>query len=246
MTSGIGKNTRVLLNGYDVSTFLKSVKTKMAAKAHDSTTFRKNSECYIGGLLSGSINASGLLDTLTELAGGSVEGIHDVFRLALGGAADSVWEAFWFDDAVGSIGVGMRTKNTSYDVNDVIGDLVSCSADGTASNQWDALVSLLALAAQTNAGNGTAVDNGAATTNGGAGYICCTGPFSGTSVQGKIQHSSDNFASDIADLVTFTTITTANASEVIEVAAGATVKRYLRALWTGTFTAPLHFAFGRR
>ncbi len=83
------------------------------------------------------------------------------------------------------------------------------------------------------------LDNSAASSNGGAGYLQVTDLTLGgyTSVTVKIQESSDNGAGDAwADLVTFTAVTAADVAERIAVAAGTTVERYLQVelTWNGS------------
>lgn len=82
------------------------------------------------------------------------------------------------------------------------------------------------LAARTTDTNGTAVDNAAGTSNGGAGYVQCTA-FSGFSgVVVTIEHSTNN--SVWSTLLTFTTIASAPTAE--RVAVTGTVNRYVRAV----------------
>ena len=81
-----------------------------------------------------------------------------------------------------------------------------------------------ALGAQTATGNSASLDNLAATTDGGAGYIQVTA-VSGTSPTGDmiIQHSADD--TSFANLVTFTQATAITAERI---AVSGTVNRYLR------------------
>ncbi len=80
-------------------------------------------------------------------------------------------------------------------------------------------------------GNGTSVDNGASTTNGGAGFLSVPVNTRNGNITVKIQHSADN--STFADLVTFTVVSsTTKTSQRVEVASGTTVNRYLRVNYT--------------
>lgn len=82
------------------------------------------------------------------------------------------------------------------------------------------------------------LDNSAASTNGGAGYLQVTDLTLGgyTSVTVKIQESSDDGVGDAwTDIITFTAVTAADVAERIAIAAGTTVERYLRVTltWNG-------------
>lgn len=95
-------------------------------------------------------------------------------------------------------------------------------------------------------GNGTARDGGAASSNGGVACIHATA-FSGlTNDVVTIEHSVDGSTS-WATLVTFATITAATSERVI-VAAGTTVRRYLRVVdnVTGTGSCTRVVSFARR
>jgi hypothetical protein len=98
----------------------------------------------------------------------------------------------------------------------------------------------------TSTGNGTARDGAAATSNGGIGHLHVTA-FSGlTNNIVTIEHSVDG-ATAWATLVTFTT-TTGLTSERVVVAAGTTVRRYLRVVdtVTGTGSTTRVVTFARR
>ena len=92
---------------------------------------------------------------------------------------------------------------------------------------------------------GTAVDNGADSANGGAGYLICTA--NGGALDVVIEESATGVG-DWSAICTFTQRTgaTATGSEVMVVAEGTAVKRYLRATWTISVTATFFVAFGRR
>ena len=110
---------------------------------------------------------------------------------------------------------------------------------------------LKALAAETAATNGTGVDNGFATTNGGVLHFHCTAA-SGTNptLDGTLEHSTDN--------ISFAAVTggsivqaTAAGSQRILVVAGTSINRYTR--WastaiggTSTPTFTYAVAFARR
>lgn len=92
---------------------------------------------------------------------------------------------------------------------------------------------------------GAAVDGGAATANGGAGYLLCTAT-SGT-LDVTIEHSADGETGWDA-LATFEQLDGTPGSEVVEVAAETAVRQFLRATWAieAGEAATFFVAFGRR
>lgn len=104
--------------------------------------------------------------------------------------------------------------------------------------------SIVDLAAVSSTSNSAAVDGGAASSNGGIAHLHVTAVDTPTTLDVDIEHSVDGSTSwDV--LASFTQVTTATASERITVAAGTTVRRYLRAAFTvsGTsYTCAVAFA----
>lgn len=91
------------------------------------------------------------------------------------------------------------------------------------------------LRTDTTATSGASVDGAASTSFGLAAYLHVTA-FSGTSVTVKLQDSADNSSwSDISGAA-FTAVTAVGAQR-ISTATNATVRRYVRATTTGTFTS---------
>jgi hypothetical protein len=127
-----------------------------------------------------------------------------------------------------------------------VADVVTCSAAFQSTGNFDVGVVLEDFTAVTIDGNGTARDNGAATANGGVAHLHVSA-FSGlTNNIVTIEHSVDGSTS-WATLVTFATYT-ALTSERVEVAAGTTVRRYLRVVdnVTGTGSTTRFVSFARR
>jgi hypothetical protein len=223
-----GKSALVLVNGYDLSAYLKSCSIKQAAAVSEDTGFGSSAKTYLPGLKEGSISAEGYFN-------GSAGATDPVLKTALGNATASIWLVFPGGAAVGSYGYGQRAINSTYEVTPVVEDVVSCSAEAQRSDTIDRVVSLHALSAETAGGDGTILDdNGAASTDGAVAYLFVT-DFDGTDITVKVQDSSSpTFASDVNDLITFTAVTADNTYER-KTAAGA-VDRYMRITWSGTFT----------
>lgn len=127
-----------------------------------------------------------------------------------------------------------------------VADVVTCSAAFQSTGNFDVGVSVEDFTAITTTTTGTARDGAAATANGGVGHLHVSA-FSGlTSDTVTIEHSVDG-STAWATLVTFTAATAAT-SQRVEVAAGTTVRRYLRVVDTvvGTGSATRFVSFARR
>ncbi len=138
----------------------------------------------------------------------------------------------------------LEVDQTSYKVSSPADNLIMSNAEMQSSSGIGFGFILQALAALTATGNGTGLDNAAATTRGGAGHLHVIAA-SGTSptCDVKIQHSTDG--STWVDLITFTQATDITYQRV-EVT--GTVNRHLRAIRTIGGTGPsftLAVAFAR-
>ena len=124
--------------------------------------------------------------------------------------------------------------------------VVTCSAAFQSTGNFDVGVVLEDFTAVTIDGNGTARDGAAASANGGVAHLHVSA-FSGlTNNIVTIEHSVDG-ATSWATLVTFATYTGAT-SERVEVAAGTSVRRYLRVVdnVTGAGSTTRFVSFARR
>ena len=162
----------------------------------------------------------------------SVQETADVVCVGFGG--DTVSQPF-----IGFEGV----YKGEYDVLCQIGNLTKANTKFLFNGAIDRGLILHPLAARTVDTNGTAVDNTAGTTAGGAGYVQVTAYSGLTNAVIKIQHSTDN--SVWADLITFATVTAAPTAE--RKAVSGTVNRYVRALVdvTGTGSTTVFVGFNR-
>lgn len=100
---------------------------------------------------------------------------------------------------------------------------------------------LCPLDTKTTDGEGATYDSGAATTNGGVGYLHCTALDPLATALVTIDHSPDEI--DWYPLVEFDLLTTAGSQAL---AVSGVVYQYLRATWELTGNATIFVAFGRR
>jgi hypothetical protein len=235
MAFGSGKSAKVFLNGYDLTTYFNKASASESQALYDSSTFGSDYRQFLAGFSDGTITLEGFFD-------GEDGAVDEVLEGAIGAAADGLVLLFPAGDAVGKRGRGALTIESAYATTAPVDGIVGITASLQSDQGLDPVLSLHALAAETSDDDGASVDNAAASTNGGAGYVMGT-DFDGTDITVKIQHSDDD--STYVDLITFTAIDAANAYERMTVT--GTVNEYLRASWAGTYTsATFVVAFGRR
>ena len=229
-----GKGGVVLLGANDVSGYLRTAEAEVRVQTHDVSVLGDDSINRYTGQFDGNADLDGLFDATYS---GIVEGFlasanGEPFTLVPGEAA-----------AVGDPVILGVTRELDYSIGNPVGGMVVATVSLEASGGVNYGELLLPLGAQSSSADGTSVDWAASTAQGGWGIIHCTA-FDATSLDVDIEDSPDD--SVWATLGSFTQLT-AVGSERIEVAAGTTVDRYIRASWTlvGT-SATFAVAFARR
>lgn len=241
MAFGHGKNTRVLWDEFNLSTYFNELSTSRELDLAETTTFGTAFKTYLAGIKDGSLSASGFFDP--EAGASDV-----VLAAALSASATPIIticrEAL---DAVGDRAELLTGRQTSYEISASTDEAVSVSADVQANGGLDSGIVLHALEAETGDGDETAVNHGAATTNGGIAHLHATAYSGLDDATITISHSDDNFVADDEVLVTFTQLTAVGKERVV-VAAGTTVNQYLRVSTDATGTGSITFAvaFARR
>jgi hypothetical protein len=242
MSFAHGSSTAVLANAVAVSSEVSSWTMSHARAVSEVTTVGQTAGAagakFIPGLMSGSLAlrgpqdndpAAGLSKQITDAVG--VDNVLLVTVLPEGLASTAGKPAFF--------ALGDPTEHT---IDALVADAVGYTLNAQADESVEMGYVLHAHGAETADGNGTAVDRGASpitpTTRGLVAAIHVTAYTGLTSAAIKIQHSTD--ASSWADLVAFTSIT-AVGRELVKVANGTTVNRYLRVVTDVTGTGSVTF-----
>lgn len=249
MAIGHGSTAVLLLDGYDMTGFSKNAQVVPTIDLLDSTVFGATAKTRVPGLKHGTLSADMFFDdTLTT---GSWDVLKTKYAAQTPGAASPATISLGPQGFAVGARVAMLYGNVNkFESKSVVADLVQLVLGAEAEEDAvDFGVSLHALTAETSfAFTGTSVDNAAASANGGVGVIHCTAiAGAAKSATATLQHSVDG--STWATLISFAAITSANTALRTEVAAGTTVRRYLRITVadTGT-TSSFTFAcaFARR
>lgn len=232
-----GRNAQILLNGYDVSGAFNDWDLSGEAKMDETTTFGAavDSTSYTETLKGAKLGLKGFWD------GTAVTGISAILEAALGNVVKSIVCLFPFGSAVGNEMIAFQGDEKTKKLPNKVTGVLSIQTDFESSTGPEYGVSLHVLQQETVGANGTTVDNGAASTNGGSAFLEATAV--GTTMTVNVRHSTDNFGADDTLLGSFSAQTVIGAQR-IAFAAGTTVKRYVRITWTQTgnttFAVGLH------
>lgn len=214
-----GKWVRCFTGGYALAARASEVQVESNFDELEASGFGEDKH-YEVGQGDGSITIDGYFDEVTLLA------------LQSGATAKIVTVAFGNNAAptVGDPTFSMGSAQSSMEPAIPRDGLAAVKAKFVQKYPLDMGV-LLADTTDTSAdGNGTSVNNGAATTAGGVGYLHLTGVSASDTVQVAVQHSANN--STWADLIVFT-IDGATV-EAERIAVTGTVNQYIRAEWDVT------------
>jgi len=218
-----GKNTIVLMQGFNMSNFLNSVETAFTADVNETTVFNSsNVKTYVGGNRDVTLSAEGLFD------GSTADGRVDSFVSAIPSSSDVMWSIYPNGTTLGAFGYGIATLQTEYALSSPVDDVISMTLSGQSVSGRDRTHSLKSIAADTsNTGVGTGVDSGAgsSSTQGGVGYLQKLDNTRNLT-SATIQHSNNNSSWDA--LISFTASTARGAERI---AVSGTVKRYTRAIF---------------
>jgi hypothetical protein len=236
-----GKNTKVYFSASDLSVYFNSASVSNAIDMGETSTFGSGAKTYVAGLSDSKASLGGLWD-------GTALAVDDILSAALA-VEDRVFTYMPEGGVLGRacyIGV---VDAASYEVTSPVADVVSISAELQADGGLFRGVVLAAdtVVASATTTNGTNVDNGALTSNGGIATLHATANSRSATTPIKVQHSVDN--SVWVDLVTFASVGIGvTAAERAVVAPGTTVNRHLRAqsVTTGTGSITYSVAFARR
>lgn len=239
----VGRSDLILHNGYNLACALKSIEAKSEREKLDATVLCSSNRVYEGGFQTGTVSANGVYDSDTTNEDKLTDVISNAFSsgdeqvVSIGNGLFAVGKpAYLFDGCV-----------ADWDLPINVGQLIFTNANWTSNNgmmrgRW-------LMSQQIDAGtvNGTSVDNGAATTNGGLFQVHLENAAVGgaTDVDVKLQHSTDD--STWVDLTAVNNLSATHDAGSVRVAAGTTVRRYTRAVptVTGGDTVLVSAAFAR-
>ena len=218
-----GKNTAVLVQQYNISSYLNEVSSSQSIETAETSTFGTAAKTYVAGQNDATISFSGLYD-------GAANAIAEIFEAIIDN--DSTPVITICPDGgltVGSKATLAQAKQTSYEISAPVTDVVSLSGEFQVTDGMRGGVILAGNAANTTSTNGASVDGAASSSLGARANLHVTANTRNANTVIKVQHSADN--STWADLITFTTVAATTRTSQTATATG-TVNRYLRATST--------------
>lgn len=242
MAFGHGSKAKLYLAGADVSSAFSSVSVARTRDTAETSGLGTTAKTYITGLADATVSAEGMYEV------NSASPLQDdVLSGILGSASKSSFIlASQGDTAAGDPALVGKIDTTSYEITSPVDGVTSTTlefqtTDGAASGKV-----LANKAARSATGDGTAVDNGAATSNGLIAVLQVFAISGGSpSLTVSVEHSAD--AVTYVSLGSFTAVTSGTSAQTI--VTSSTVNRYVRATWTITGSTPsatFAVAFGRK
>lgn len=231
-----GRLTRVYINGYDLTGFFRKAGVEVSRDTADATMFNQADKSYVAGQKDASLSLEGMFD-------GAVDGVEQVLHAALDSDPTTIVVCPQ-GDTVGNVAYGMQSLETKFAVDASKDDIVTLADELQSNTGADRLLVQHALSTEVASGNGTGIDNGAQTTNGGVGYLVVPDIAGITNLAAVVQDSADG--SSWATILTFAGVTADRNAQ--RVAITGTVRRHTRAIWTftGAGTAQFFIGFGRK
>lgn len=223
------QNTRVLYGNVALSAYLQTVTPNVGIDMLDVSTLVDTSRQYFPSLRDFTLNLDGFFDDDGE-AGSVFEALTTPISAGSTVPTSVAPNGFAAGNSVWLI----PAKTVSYDVSSSVTDIVPFSMSIGSGRPSNVGISLADLAARTNTGNGTSVDNTDPTANGAVAHLHITA-VSGTlpSLTVTVEHSANG--SSWTTLGSFSAASTAS-SQLITVT--GTVNRYVRAVFTISGTNP--------
>ena len=228
------QKSRVFAGSFAYAAYARSYQAATTTTMLDVSTLADTAQAFIPGQTDSTSSIAVLYDT-TSFAHGATWRSTETLPVTFAPSGTALSDECFMADSI----------LTEFSTNAPLADVVAGNLSTT--NTGPAVVGevIAAFAAITATGNGTSVDDGASSANGGVAHLHVTA-FSGlTSNTIKIEHSANN--STWATLGTFTAVT-GTTSQRLTIAAGTTVNRYLRVVDTvvGTGSCTRIVTFARR
>lgn len=209
---------QILVNGSNLSSYLKSIEHSLSVETHENTSFDSTAKTYVPGLVDATLNAEGFFSA-------AVGATDEVFSAALGGTK-SIWN--WPN-------FGFEAYQTEYNIDSPAADLVSVTVNAQSNVGREKVETIVPLAVRTASGEGSSFDNLVSTPDGGVGYL-------------QIISSSGTLVvtiEDSADGLTWAPLATFGVDVAQRVVTPGTIRRYVRAVWTITGAFEFFVGFGR-
>jgi len=218
----------VFLNGADVRNYFKSFTVSREQDTAETSTFGSGgNKTYMAGMRGNTLSIEGYAEETTT-------GINKILYDLLEANATNYLVCMVNTDALGAVGYATTAGyETSVEEATEIGSAAALTVEVQGSGALDRITSLHPMVAETVSPDvEVQIDQTTSSVLGANGHLHVASTDG--SIVVKIQHSVDGGVGGTwVDLITFAAATT-KTSEVKGYAAGGTINRYIRAVWTRT------------
>jgi hypothetical protein len=223
-----GLGQRLLVGGFDISGDISALDAVHGGPAPlDVTDITQSAHSRIGGLRDGGLGTTEFFDAANA---------HPVLKVLP--TVDEIVSYLLGPLAIGAPAACVNAKQLNYDPTRAADGALTLKTQFDANGfglEWGAQLTA-GLRTDTTATNGASLDTLASASFGAQAYLQVTA-FTGTSVTVAIQDSADNSTFAAVTGLAFTAVTAAPASQRIAIANTSTVRRYVRAVTSGTFSS---------
>ena len=225
-----GKQTKILVDEYDFSSFLNNTDMSWEIDTPETTTFGVDDRTYIAGLRNSTMSFAGFWDSTID--GYVTDDITTPVVNLLTYAPEGL--------STGSLIYSVQSRHSSWSVGSPVDGVTTISLDVQGTDRLSRGISLHNLTAETETTNATEVDHGSSTASGGIGYLHVISNTFATSMDISIYDAS---TTTFTALIDFTQLTTEGvASERLTVS--GTILNNVRAEWTAVGTGACTFVVG--
>jgi hypothetical protein len=228
-----GKSTFIMLNGYDITGYLNKIETPATSDTAETSVFGLNNKTYLPGLKDATFSAEGLYE-------GTAAKIDQILNSILS-SQELGNDIFWIPEGnvIGNKGYAMHMFQTAYNTTATKDDATRINVAGQSSGGRERVSLIKAYASVPSSSASVAQNNSGSSANGGVAYIHASAVTG--SLDAIIEESATGaFGGEEDTLVTFAQLTTLG-YERVEIAAGTTIKQYVRVKYT-IVTGPSVFA----
>jgi len=234
-----GRQTRLLVNGHDLSAYFQNVDVDASAELIDTTTFQAAAKQFLLGYRDGKISCQGLYESKADAALAiDRNAVDDILAPLLGADTNQLVLIAQDDLTAGSASATtLQAKTLKYSITSPYNGAVSCMAEMQATEAGvRSGIALNALSTPITAtSSGAAQDNTAATTTGGVAQVHVKAATGTTpSLTAIIEDSADG-TTGWATVGTFAAQTAVGAAAMT---IAGTIRRYVRASFTVSGTTP--------
>ena len=163
-----GKNTKVLMNQYDLSAFLNNTDMTWEVDTPETTTYGNDDRVFIGGLRGSTLSFGGFYSATSSAA------IDEVVPTDLGNVTPKLLSYATSGFGVGNRVYSVQSFYTNYTVTSPVDGVVTIALDVQGTDKLSDAVSLHNLTAVSSDGNSSVVDQANSSADGGIAYLHVT------------------------------------------------------------------------